>query len=86
MGVLWKFYAKTCTLGWWLVGVFDWIIMKTALKKMLNRANVLLTVLETLVVEIEAVLNNRPLTYTPSEFDEMDPLTLTWQENNFPIL
>jgi len=27
-------------------------------------------------VEIEAVLNDRPLTYTPSEFDEMDPVTL----------
>jgi len=34
-----------------------------------------LTVLETLIVEIEAVLNDRPLTCTTSEFDEMDPLT-----------
>ena len=34
-----------------------------------------LIVLETLVVEIEAVLNDRPLTYTFSELEEMDPLT-----------
>ena len=49
--------------------------MKTALKKTLGRANVSLMVLETLVVEVEAVLNDRPLTYTPSECNDMDPLT-----------
>ena len=32
-------------------------------------------VLETLVTEIETVLNDRPLTYTPSELEEMEPLT-----------
>ena len=45
------------------------------MKKTLGRAHVSLIVLETLVVEIEAVLNDRPLTYTPSELEEMDPLT-----------
>jgi len=49
--------------------------MKTALKKTLGRTNISLTVLETLIVEIETVLNDRPLTYTHSEFDKMDPLT-----------
>ena len=33
-----------------------------------------LIVLQTLVVEIEVVLNDQPLTYVSSEFDEMDPL------------
>ena len=42
---------------------------------MLGRAHVSLMVLETLVTEIGAVLNDRPLTYTPSELEEMEPLT-----------
>ena len=50
-------------------------LTKTALKKTLGRAHVSLIVLETLIVEIEAVLNDRPLTYTPSELEEVDPLT-----------
>jgi len=32
-------------------------------------------VLETLVMEIEAVHNDRPLTYTSPEFDDLEPLT-----------
>ena len=48
-----------------------------------------LIVLETLVVEIEAILNYRPLTYTPSELEEMDPLTLArllygWRITSLP--
>ena len=73
-GVVWKFIPKRAPLysGWWerLIG-----LTKTALKKTLGRAHVSLIVLETLVVEIEVVLNNRPLTYTPFEFDEVDLLT-----------
>ena len=33
-----------------------------------------LIILQTLVVEIEAVLNDQPLTYVSFKFDEMDPL------------
>ena len=73
-GVIWKFIPKRAPWygGWWerLIG-----LTKTALKKTLGRAHVSLIVLETLVVEIEAVLNDRPLTYTFSELEEMDPLT-----------
>ena len=73
-GVIWKFIPKRAPWygGWWerLIG-----LTKTALKKTLGRAHMSLIVLETLVVEIEAVLNDRPLTYTPSELEEMDPLT-----------
>jgi len=73
-GVVWKFISKRAP---WYVGWWEHLtrLTKSALKKMLGRANFSLTVLETLIVEIEAVLNDRPLTYTPSEFDEMDPLT-----------
>jgi len=58
--------------GWWerLIG-----LTKAALKKTVGRANVSLVVLETFVVEIEAVLNDRPLTYASPEFDDLDPLT-----------
>ena len=50
-------------------------LTKGALKNTLGGAHVSLIVLETLVVEIEAVLNDRPLMYTPSELEEMDPLS-----------
>ena len=73
-GVIWKFIPKRAPWydGWWehLIG-----LTKTALKKTLGRAHVSLIVLETLVVEIEAVLNDRLLTYTFSELEETDPLT-----------
>ena len=48
--------------GFWerLIG-----LTKTWLKKVLGRAHVMLATLETMVVEIEAVLNDRPLTYPP---------------------
>ena len=73
-GIVQKFIPKRAPWygGWWecLIG-----LTKTALKKTLGRANVSLMVLETLVVEVEAVLNDRPLTYTPSECNDMDPLT-----------
>ena len=36
---------------------------------------VTLTVLQTLVVQVEAILNDRPLTYVPSELDDLQPLT-----------
>ena len=48
-------------------------LTKAALKITVGRANVLLIVLETLVEE-EAVLNDRTLTCTSSEYN-MDPLT-----------
>jgi len=66
-------HSQTCSLvrGWWerLIG-----LTKAALKITIGRANVPLIVLETLV-EVEAVLNDRTLTCTSSEYDDMDPLT-----------
>ena len=62
-GIIWKFILKRAPWyrGWWerLIG-----LTKSALKKTLGRAHVSLMVLETLVTEIEAVLNDRPLMYT----------------------
>ena len=50
-------------------------IAKTALKKVLGKALVTLPVLQTLIVEIEAVLNDRPLTYVSADLDDAEPLS-----------
>ena len=42
---------------------------------MLGRAFVNLSILQTITAEIEAHLNNRPLTYVSSEIDDPEPLT-----------
>jgi len=73
-GVTWKFIPKRAPWygGFWerLVGV-----TKTAIKKVLGRRHVSLQTLEAIVVEIEAVVNDRPLTFVPSEADDPEPLT-----------
>jgi len=46
-----------------------------ALRKALGRSKVTLTVLQTLVVEVEAILNDRPLTYVLPELDDPQPST-----------
>jgi len=50
-------------------------LTKASLKKVLGRSHINLPTLQTLIVEIEAVLNDRPLTYTPSDIDDAQPLT-----------
>ena len=50
-------------------------LTKNALKMTLGRAYVTLTSLQTVIVEIEAHLNNRPLTYVNTELNEPEPLT-----------
>ena len=73
-GVLWRFIPKLAPWygGWWerLIG-----LTKMSLKKVLGRSRVTLPVLQTLVVELEATLNDRPLTYVSPEFDDAEPLT-----------
>ena len=58
--------------GFWerLIG-----LTKQALKKTLGRTFVTLPVLEAIVVEIEASLNDHPLTYISAEVDDIEPLT-----------
>ena len=48
---------------------------KTVIKKVLGRARINLTALQTLVTEIEAVHNHRPLTYLSSDVNDLEPLT-----------
>lgn len=45
------------------------------MKKTLGRTFITLSSLQTIIVEIEAHLNNRPLTYVSSESNDPDPLT-----------
>ncbi|GFV88573.1 integrase catalytic domain-containing protein [Trichonephila clavipes] len=49
--------------------------VKLALRKTVGRATLFRDELETLLIEIEGVLNSRPLTYIFSEFNEPEPLT-----------
>ena len=59
-------------------GVYERMIglMKSVLKKVLGRSLVMLTELSTLVKEIQAVLNDPPLTVMHPHVHELQPLTL----------
>jgi len=50
-------------------------LTKAATKKTLGRAHVSLQVLQTVVVEVELTLNNRPLTYISDDVRDPQPLT-----------
>jgi len=73
-GVTWKFIPKRAPWygGYWerLVG-----LTKAALKTVLGRAHISLPMLQTLVVEVEATLNDRPLTYLSDDPRDLEPLT-----------
>ena len=73
-GVTWKFIPKRAP---WYGGFWERLVglTKSAIKKVLGRRHISLTVLETIVVEIEAVINDRPLTFVSSELGDVEPLT-----------
>ena len=50
-------------------------MVKMSLKKILGRAFITLTALQTIIVEVEATLNDRPLTYLSSTTEDPEPLT-----------
>ena len=65
------------------------VITKTAIKKVLGRRHVSLSTLETIIIEIEVILNDRPLTFVLSEYGNPEPLTLAhllhgWQITCIP--
>ena len=74
-GVEWHFIPKRARV--WYGGFWERLIglTKTVLKKVLGRAHVTLSSLQTIIVEIEAVLNDRPLTYVSSDIEDEEPLT-----------
>jgi len=73
-GTQWKFIPARAPWygGWWerLVGV-----TKTTVKKILGRACVDLQTFQTVIAEVEAMMNDRPLTYVSSARDDPEPLT-----------
>jgi hypothetical protein len=73
-GVEWHFIPKRAP---WYGGFWERLIglTKTVLKKVLGRGHVTLSSLQTIIVEIEAVLNDRPLTYVSSDIEDEEPLT-----------
>ena len=72
--VTWHFIPKRAP---WHGGFWERLIglTKQAVKKTLGRAFVTLPQLETIIVEIEAMLNDKPLTYVSSEFTDPEALT-----------
>ncbi|GFW47008.1 integrase catalytic domain-containing protein [Trichonephila clavipes] len=72
--IYWQFIMERAP--WW-GGFYERLIrtVKLALRKTVGRATLFRDELETLLIEIEGVLNSRPLTYIFSEFDEPEPLT-----------
>ena len=73
-GVEWKFIPKRAP---WFGGFWERLIglTKSVLKKVLGRAFTTLNSLQTLIVEIEGILNNRPLTTAPTDINDPDPIT-----------
>ncbi|GFW47959.1 integrase catalytic domain-containing protein [Trichonephila clavipes] len=72
--IYWQFIIERAP--WW-GGFYERLIrtVKPALRKTVGRATLFRYELETLLIEIEGVLNSRPLTYIFSEFNEPEPLT-----------
>lgn len=62
--------------AWW-GGFWERLVRstKTCLKKILQRASLKFEELQTVLAEVEAILNSRPLTYVFSDAREAEPLT-----------
>ena len=50
-------------------------LTKSTIKKVLGRTHVSLTTLQTLVIKVEMVLNDRPLIYVSPDITDSEPLT-----------
>ena len=72
-GIRWQF--NLAKAPWW-GGFFERLVkqVKSCLKKTLGRSKLSFDELTTILVEVEAVLNSRPLTYLYSD-DVEEPLT-----------
>jgi len=73
-GVEWRLIPKRAP---WFGGFWERLIdlTKTALKRVLGRTHATFESLRTLVIEVEAILNNCPLTYNTPEVDDPCPVT-----------
>ena len=73
-GVTWRFIPKRAP---WYGGFWECLIglTKLSLKKVLGRTFATLSTIQTIIVEIEGILNDRPLTYISSDVKDPEPLT-----------
>lgn len=73
-GVTWKFIAERA--AWW-GGFWERLVrsVKTCLRKILGKASLSFEELTTILTEVEAVLNSRPLSYVHEDASEPQPLT-----------
>ena len=73
-GVTWQFIPKSAP---WYGGFWEHLIglTKSSLKKVLGRTFATLSTIQTIIVEIEGILNDRPLTYISSDVKDPEPLT-----------
>lgn len=81
-GITWKFIAERA--AWW-GGSWERLVrsVKTCLKRVLGKASLNFEELTTILAEVEAVLNSRPLSYVHSDALEPQPLTplISWLGN-----
>ena len=70
---MWQFVSKRAP---WYGGFWEGLIglTKTTLKKVLERTFISLINLQIIVVEIEAIFNDHPLTYTSTDLNDPEPL------------
>ncbi|XP_069184059.1 uncharacterized protein [Procambarus clarkii] len=80
----WKFIPPKAL---WHGGFYERMVgtVKKCLRKTLHRQKINLTELQTLVVEIEARVNNRPLTYLSEDFSQREPLSPSHMIHGGPL-
>ncbi|GBO02716.1 hypothetical protein AVEN_51427-1 [Araneus ventricosus] len=73
-GITWKFIVDGAP--WW-GGFSERLVrfVKTCLKRILGKSSLTYEELYAVIVEIEAVINSRPITYLFSNVNEPDPLS-----------
>ena len=91
-------YLATQSIHWsfnlakspWWGGLYERLIkeIKATLYKTLGKSHLLFNQLETVILDIERHLNNRPLTYVESSQEEEQILTLNtilWGQNSYAL-
>ena len=73
-GIEWRFVPAKAP---WFGAIWERLIgvLKMGIRKVLGRALITMEELMTVVSELEATINDRPLTYVSSDQDELDPIT-----------
>ena len=72
--IVWKYIVERA--AWW-GGMWERLVrsVKTCLRKIMGRSYLKFEELQTLICEVEAVINSRPLSYLHTESSEPSPLT-----------